>query len=164
MFHEAQEWKWVQTFHALMVATAVHAADWSFRNNLWLITLWPHCCTLRSPVRLFMRCPDICLAGLQSDNLWFVSICNALCALFFIAESGPKSARKGCGVQCSEPSLWDCTEGWDQRRGKDSSSCDPSLSLYLLSNVLHFLGGRRWTETCQACNDKYTVLCCYFFK
>lgn len=112
MFHEAQEWKWVQTFHALMVATAVYAADWSFKNNLWLITLWPRRCTLRSPVRLFMRYPDICLAGVQSDNLWFVSI---------LLKVALKVSGRTVGSSAVNPSLWDCTEGWEQRRGKDSS-------------------------------------------
>lgn len=75
-------------------------------------------------------------------------------------------ALKGCGEQRSEASLWDCTEGREQRGGKNSSSCDPSLSLYLylLPNILHFGGERRWTETCQACHEKYTVLHCYFLN
>lgn len=86
MFHEAQEWKWVQTFHGLMVATAIHALVWSFKNNLWLIILWPHCCTLRSPVRLFVRYPDKCLTGLRSDSLWFVPICTVVCPVLYCSE------------------------------------------------------------------------------
>lgn len=47
------------------------------------------------------------------------------------------------GSSAVNPSLWDCTEGWEKRKGKDGSFCDPSLSLYLLPNILHFGGGRR---------------------
>lgn len=82
---------------------------------------------------------------------------------FLLLKEALKVSGRDVGSSAVNPSLWDCTEGWEQRKGKDGSSCDPSLSLYLLPNILHFGGGRRWTETCQACN-KYTVLHCYFLN
>lgn len=102
MFHEAQEWKRKQTFHTLMVAMTGHAAVWSFKNNLWLITLWPHCCTPRSPVRLFVRYPDICLAGLQSEKFVIFFYMHSCVSCFYCWKWPWKCQEELPGaVQCT---------------------------------------------------------------
>lgn len=132
MFHEAQEWKRVQTFHALMVAMAACAVVWNFKYNLWLITLWPHHCTLEIPSETAHEIP-------WHTYYWFTPwkkidlfLYAQLFALFFITESGLRRFRKACEQQHSEPLIVRLHKETGTK-GRDNSSCETSF--YFLPNI-----------------------------
>lgn len=144
MFHEAREWKWVQAFHALMVITAVHAVAQSFKNNLWLITLWPHRYSARSPVRPLQRYSGIPLAGLQSDNLCGFFCCfDLFCFVSWVPwfELLKMALVVSAGSNAVNLSLWGGTKECEQPIwGKGQQTCGHFVFISLLSKILHFTG------------------------
>lgn len=84
MFLEAEEQRWMQALHSLE----------ALKNNLWLISLWPHPCSLRVPARLFLTYPDICPVGLLSGTIRDVFLYVHLSVLFLLLKVAVKMPRR----------------------------------------------------------------------
>lgn len=139
MFLEAEEQKLMQTLHSLIDAMAVHEVVWGFKNNLWLIILWPYRCSLRFPVRLFVRYPDILLVYKVGQFViyFYMYTCLSCSLLLKVALKMSGGAVRSSAVNHS---LWACTERSEQGRVKDTSSCDPSFISLSSAKYIAFWG------------------------